>query len=187
LTNLAQDSIVQEDALPVRMAAYTSCFRKEAGSYGKDIAGIIRQHQFNKIELVQLAHPDTSMQQLSELLGHAEAILQALELPYRVLQLCTGDLGFSSAITYDIEVWFPSQGRYREISSCSNFLDFQARRAMIRYRENSSGKVNYLHTINGSGLAVGRTVAALLENFQNEDGSVSVPPVLVPYINSERI
>ncbi|NBV41433.1 serine--tRNA ligase [bacterium] len=187
LTNLYQDAIVPEDQLPIKLAAYTSCFRKEAGSYGKDISGIIRQHQFNKIELVQLVHPDQSVAQLEQLLENAESILQALNLPYRVVKLCTGDLGFSSAMTFDIEVWFPSQKRYREISSCSNFLDFQARRAMIRYRDRLSGKVNYLHTINGSGLAVGRTFAAILENFQNEDGTVSVPPVLRSYINFDRL
>jgi seryl-tRNA synthetase len=187
LTNSARDTIIPEEQLPVRLTAHTSCFRKEAGSYGKDMAGIIRQHQFNKIELVQMVKPTESMTGLHELLGHAEAVLVALGLPYRVVQLCTGDLGFSAGITYDIEVWFPSQGKYREISSCSNFFDFQARRAMIRYREKLTGKVNYLHTINGSGLAVGRTFAAILENFQNEDGSITVPPALVPYLNLEQL
>ncbi len=187
LTNIARDSIIDEGDLPIRLTAQTSCFRKEAGSYGRDIAGIIRQHQFNKVELVQLCHPDQSMTQLHELLGHAESVLKLLKLPYRVLQLCTGDLGFSSAITYDIEVWFPSQGKYREISSCSNFKTFQARRAMIRYRDSKSGSVQYLHTINGSGLAVGRTVAAILENYQNEDGSVAVPEVLKPYLGVDQL
>lgn len=187
LTNISRDQILSDDVLPVRKTAFTSCFRKEAGSYGKDISGIIRQHQFNKIELVQLCHPESSMTQLFELLSHAETVLQRLDLPYRVVQLCTGDIGFSSGITFDIEVWFPSQGKYREISSCSNFFDFQARRAMIRYRDKISGKVNYLHTINGSGLAVGRTFAAILENYQNEDGSVSVPESLLPYMNINEL
>ncbi|NBV82621.1 serine--tRNA ligase [bacterium] len=187
LTNSVRDRIIPEDQLPMKLTAHTACFRKEAGSYGKDMAGIIRQHQFNKIELVQLLTPDDAMAGLQALLGHAEAVLVALGLPYRVIQLCTGDLGFSSGITYDIEVWFPSQGKYREISSCSNFFDFQARRAMIRYREKTTGKVAYLHTLNGSGLAVGRTFAAILENFQNEDGSISVPSALVPYLNLEQL
>lgn len=187
LTNSVRDTIIPEEQLPVRLTAHTSCFRKEAGSYGKDMAGIIRQHQFNKIELVQLVSPTESIRVLNELLGHAEAVLEALGLPYRVVQLCTGDLGFSAGITYDLEVWFPSQGKYREISSCSNFFDFQARRAMIRYRDKSTGKVNYLHTLNGSGLAVGRTFAAILENFQNEDGSITVPSALVPYLNIEQL
>jgi len=187
LTNLARDTIIDEDNLPIRMTAQTACFRKEAGSYGKDISGIIRQHQFNKIELVQLCHPDQSMAQLHELLGHAERVLQVLKLPYRVIQLCTGDIGFSSGITFDIEVWFPSQNTYREISSCSNFFDFQARRSMIRYRDKLSSKVNYLHTINGSGLAVGRTLAAILENYQRDDGSVDVPEALIPYMKSELL
>lgn len=187
LTNLKRDTIIEEDALPLKLTAHTPCFRKEAGSYGKDLKGIIRLHQFNKVELVQFVTPETSEQHLQNLLGHAEAILKALELPYRVIELCTGDLGFSAAKTYDIEVWFPSQKTYREISSCSNFLDFQSRRAMIRYRSKDGRGVHYLHTLNGSGLAVGRTFAAILENYQEEDGSVRVPKVLQKYMEVERI
>lgn len=187
LTNMFRDSILAEEQLPMCVTAYTACFRKEAGSYGKDIAGIIRQHQFNKVELVQLVRPEDSFEALERLLGHAEMILKKLELPYRVVKLCTADLGFSSAKTYDIEVWFPSQNRYREISSCSNFLDFQSRRAMIRYKQKVDGRVNYLHTLNGSGLAVGRTWAAILENYQQKDGSVTVPKVLQPYLGVEKI
>lgn len=182
LTNLYRDMIIPEESLPVKMSAYTPCFRKEAGSYGKDISGIIRQHQFNKVELVKIVHPDDSLKELENLLADAESILQALELPYRVVSLCTGDMGFSSAKTYDIEVWFPSQNKYREISSCSTFLDFQARRAMIRYKSKSTGKVQYAHTLNGSGLAVGRTFAALIENCQQQDGSVMIPAVLHPML-----
>jgi seryl-tRNA synthetase len=182
LTNLYRDTIIPEEELPVKMTAYTACFRKEAGSYGKDMSGIIRQHQFNKVELVKIVHPDQSLNELELLLADAESILQALELPYRVVSLCTGDIGFSSAKTYDIEVWFPSQNKYREISSCSTFLDFQARRAMIRYKSKESGKVQYAHTLNGSGLAVGRTFAALLENYQQEDGSITIPKPLQPFL-----
>ncbi len=187
LTNAYQNTILNEEELPLKLTAYTPCFRKEAGSYGKDMAGIIRLHQFNKVELVKLVHPDQSWNELETLLNNAETILQLLELPYRVITLCTGDMGFTSAKTYDIEVWFPAQGKYREISSCSNFLDFQARRAMIRYKQKDSGKVQYLHTLNGSGLAVGRTWAALVENFQNEDGSISVPDKLKPYMGRELL
>lgn len=187
LTNLYRESIVSEKELPIKITAGTSCFRKEAGSYGKDVKGLIRHHQFNKVELVQLVTPESSNDQLQELLAHAEYILKALELPYRVIELCTGDLGFSSSKTYDIEVWFPSQNMYREISSCSNFLDFQSRRAMIRYKSELSGDVQYLHTINGSGLAVGRTVAAILENYQQEDGSVVIPKSLQSYMGVDRI
>lgn len=187
LTNLFRDTIVPEEELPVKVAAYTACFRKEAGSYGKDLSGIIRQHQFGKVELVKLSHPDESFNELEALTADAESILQALGLPYRVVELCTGDLGFSSAKTYDIEVWFPAQNKYREISSCSNFLDFQSRRAMIRYKSKISGNVSYLHTLNGSGLAVGRTVAALLENFQTKAGSVKIPEVLQPQMGIKEI
>ncbi len=187
LTNLYRDTIVDEADLPLQLTAHTACFRKEAGSYGRDVKGIIRQHQFNKVELVHLLRPEDSEAALDRLVSHAENILKKLELPYKVLKLCTGDIGFSSAKTYDLEVWFPSQNQYREISSCSTFLDFQARRAMIRYRETVSGHVNYLHTLNGSGLAVGRTVAALLENYQNEDGSIDIPTVLRPYMGVEKI
>lgn len=185
LTNLYRDTIVDESDLPLQLTAHTSCFRKEAGSYGKDVKGIIRQHQFTKVELVHLVHPEDSEAALDRLLSHAEKILQLLELPYRVVKLCTGDLGFSASKTYDLEVWFPSQGKYREISSCSRFLDFQARRAMIRYRASETGKVSYLHTLNGSGLAVGRTVAAILENYQTSEGQVVIPKVLQKYMNME--
>jgi seryl-tRNA synthetase len=187
LTNLYRDTIVEESELPLQLTAHTSCFRKEAGSYGKDVKGIIRQHQFNKVELVHLVHPEDSEAALERLLSHAEKILQLLELPYRVVKLCTGDLGFSASKTYDLEVWFPSQNTYREISSCSRFLDFQARRAMIRYRASESGEVSYLHTLNGSGLAVGRTVAAILENFQTSEGRVIIPKVLQKYMNMEML
>jgi seryl-tRNA synthetase len=187
LTNLYRDQIIPEEELPIRLTAYTPCFRKEAGSYGKDLTGLIRLHQFNKVELVKFCTPESSMAELETLRTHAETILQKLELPYRVLCLCTGDMGFSSAKTFDLEVWFPSQNKYREISSCSNFHDFQARRAMIRYRSKSTGKVQYLHTLNGSGLAVGRTFAAILENYQNEDGSIRVPDVLIPYMGVSHI
>jgi len=181
VTNLHRDEILDEADLPRRYAAYTPCFRSEAGSYGKDVRGLIRQHQFNKVEMVQFVHPDTSWQVLEELTGHAERVLQLLELPYQVVTLATGDLGFSAAKTYDLEVWVPGQDTYREISSCSNFTDFQARRANLRYRPADGGKPRYLHTLNGSGLAVGRTVVAILENHQQADGSVVVPEVLRPY------
>lgn len=187
LTNMFRDEILNEADLPLSFTAYTPCFRREAGSHGRDTRGIIRQHQFNKVELVKFTTPDQSDAQLKLLLSHAEAILKALELPYRVVSLCTGDIGFSSAQTYDIEVWFPSQSKYREISSCSSFLDFQARRAMIRYRQTTTQDVSYLHTINGSGLAVGRTFAAILENYQQRDGSVRIPKVLQPYIGIEEL
>jgi len=187
LTNLYRDRVLSEQDLPIRVTAGTSCFRKEAGSYGKDMKGLIRHHQFNKVELVQLVTPEESNKALKALLSHAEAILKSLELPYRVVELCTGDLGFSSSKTYDIEVWFPAQKTYREISSCSNFLDFQSRRAMIRYKTDESGDVRYLHTINGSGLAVGRTVAAILENYQESDGSIRIPECLQSYMGVEKI
>jgi seryl-tRNA synthetase len=168
--------------------AYTPCFRKEAGSYGKDVRGIIRQHQFNKVELVKFATPESSYDELESLAKDAAIVLELLELPHRIVLLCTGDMGFSSAKTYDIEVWIPSENTYREISSCSNFEDFQARRAGIRYRPKEGGKPRLLHTLNGSGLAVGRTVVAILENYQDSDGSVKIPKVIVPYMGGvERI
>jgi len=186
LTNLYRNEILDESQLPIKLTAFTPCFRKEAGSYGKDIKGLIRQHQFNKIELVQIVKEDESDRGLAELLTHAEAVLQQLKLPYRVMSLCTGDLGFSAAKTFDIEVWFPAQKTYREISSCSNFLDFQARRAMIRYKGQNKG-ISFPHTLNGSGLAVGRTFAAILENYQQENGAIKLPDVLVPYMGTEEI
>jgi seryl-tRNA synthetase len=182
VTNLARDRIFSADELPLRMVAHTPCFRSEAGSYGRDTRGMIRQHQFEKVELVQLASPAQSWQQLEELTGHAEAVLRALELPYRKVCLCAGDMGFSAAKTYDLEVWLPSQDTYREISSCSNFGDFQARRLMARWRNPETGKPELLHTLNGSGLAVGRTLIALLENYQQADGSINIPAVLRPYM-----
>lgn len=182
VTNLVADEIVDAARLPVRWACHTPCFRSEAGSHGKDIRGLIRQHQFEKVELVQLVKPEDSMAALEELTGHAEKILQLLGLPYRVIVLCAGDMGFASCKTYDIEVWVPSQDTYREISSCSNFRDFQARRMQARYKDAQMKKPELLHTLNGSGLAVGRTLVAILENFQNADGSVSIPDALVPYM-----
>ena len=187
LTNMFRDKVLSESDLPTCVTAYTSCFRKEAGSYGKDMKGLIRLHQFNKVELVQIVHPDHSMQQWEALLSHAESILKLLKLPYRLVELCSGDLGFSSARTVDLEVWFPSQNAYREISSCSNFLDFQSRRAMIKYKCNDSGKLKFAHTLNGSGLAVGRTLAAVIENFQDKAGNIQVPDVLKKYVNFEKI
>ena len=182
VTNIHRGEILRAADLPLCYTAYTPCFRKEAGSYGKDVRGLIRQHQFNKVELVKFAHPDTSYQALEGLLNDAEEVLQQLELPYRVVELCTGDMGFSAARTYDIEVWLPAQETYREISSCSNFEDFQARRANIRFRESDKAKPEYVHTLNGSGLAVGRTLVAILENYQQQDGSVAIPQVLRPYM-----
>jgi len=182
VTNIVRDEILAAETLPLKMTAYTPCFRAEAGSYGKDTRGMIRQHQFNKVEMVKICRPEESAQELEKLTDDAEEILRRLDLPYRVVTLCTGDIGFSSAKTYDIEVWVPSQERYREISSCSTFTDFQARRAKIRYREEASGKTRLAHTLNGSGLAVGRTVVAILENYQREDGTVDVPEVLRPYM-----
>ena len=187
VTNLHADEILPGDRLPIRYTAYTPCFRREAGSYGKDTRGLIRLHQFNKVELVSFSHPDHSYEELERLTGHAEAILQGLGLPYRVMALCTGDMGFSAAKTYDLEVWLPSQQTYREISSCSNFEAFQGRRAGIRYRK-ADGKTDFVHTINGAGLAGGRTLVAILENYQQEDGTVHIPPVLQPYMGGvERI
>lgn len=182
VTNIVRDVIVEDDYMPRKWVAHTPCFRSEAGSYGKDTRGMIRQHQFEKVEMVQAVRPDESWDALEELTGHAEAILQKLDLPYRVLTLCTGDTGFSSAKTYDLEVWLPGQQKYREISSCSNFTDFQARRLQARWRNPETGKPELLHTINGSGLAVGRALVAVMENYQNQDGSVTVPEVLRPYM-----
>ncbi|WP_414433818.1 serine--tRNA ligase [Alloalcanivorax venustensis] len=188
VTNLAADEILEADSMPRRYVCHTPCFRSEAGSHGKDTRGMIRQHQFEKVELVQLVPADQSDQALEDLTGHAEAILQKLGLPYRVVILCGGDLGFSAAKTYDIEVWLPSQGRYREISSCSSFRDYQARRMQVRWRNPETGKPELVHTLNGSGLAVGRTLVAILENYQNEDGSVTVPEALRPYMRGlERL
>ena len=180
VTNIYRDAIVDE--LPVKMVAHTPCFRSEAGSYGRDTRGMIRQHQFEKVEMVQFVHPSASWDALEELVGHAEVILQQLDLPYRTVTLCGGDLGFSAAKTYDIEVWLPSQEKYREISSCSNFVDFQARRMKARYR-NDQGKPELLHTLNGSGLAVGRTLLAVMENYQQADGSIEIPKVLQPLMH----
>ncbi len=182
VTNLVRDVILEDPDLPRRWVAHTPCFRSEAGSYGKDTRGMIRQHQFEKVELVQAVRPEDSYRALEELTAHAESILKRLELPYRVVSLCTGDLGFSAAKTYDLEVWLPGQERYREISSCSNFTDFQARRLQARWRNPESGKPELLHTLNGSGLAVGRTLVAVMENYQEADGSVRVPEVLRPYL-----
>ena len=181
VTNLVRDEIVALESLPLKFVCHTPCFRSEAGSYGKDTRGMIRQHQFDKVELVQISHPDKSYELLDELTGHAEAILKKLDLPYRVVTLCTGDMGFSAAKTYDIEVWLPGQNAYREISSCSNFEAFQARRMQARYRD-EKGKPQLAHTLNGSGLAVGRTLVAILENYQNADGSVTIPTALLPYM-----
>jgi seryl-tRNA synthetase len=187
VTNMVRDEIVPLEKLPMKFVAHTPCFRSEAGSYGRDTRGMIRQHQFDKVELVQMAHPDESYAALEQLLGHAETILQKLGLPYRVVKLCTGDMGFSAALTYDIEVWLPAQNTYREISSCSNFEAFQARRMQARFR-NAQGKPELLHTLNGSGLAVGRTLVAVLENYQQADGSVVIPEVLRPYMgNKEKL
>lgn len=183
VTNIHRDEIIPAEMLPIKYTAYTPCFRKEAGSYGKDVHGIIRQHQFNKVELVRFAHPENSYEELEMLTADAARILELLGIPYRVVVLCTGDMGFSSAKTYDLEVWVPSEGRYREISSCSNFEAFQARRANIRYRKSKGSKPAYLHTLNGSGVAVGRALLAILENFQTEEGNVEVPEVLVPYMD----
>ena len=182
LTNLVRDTIQEADALPLRMTAHTLCFRAEAGSYGRDVRGMIRQHQFEKIEMVQIARASDSYAQLEEMVGHAEKVLQLLGLPYRKVLLCTGDMGFGSAKTYDLEVWLPSQNTYREISSCSNFEDFQARRLQARVRNPETGKPELVHTLNGSGLAVGRTLVAVMENYQNTDGSITVPEALRPYM-----
>jgi len=186
LTNTVRDSILKAEDLPIKMTAHSPCFRSEAGSYGRDTRGMIRQHQFDKVEMVQIAHPQHSFAALEQMVGHAETILKKLELPYRVITLCTGDMGFSAVKTFDIEVWLPAQNTYREISSCSNCGDFQARRMMTRFKD-EQGKNQYVHTLNGSGLAVGRTLVAVLENYQNADGSVTVPAVLRPYMGGQEI
>ncbi|PXV61320.1 seryl-tRNA synthetase [Dyella jiangningensis] len=188
LTNLVADSIVEADTLPMRLTAHSMCFRAEAGSYGRDTRGMIRQHQFEKVEMVQIATPEQSHAQLEEMVGHAEKVLQLLQLPYRKVLLCTGDMGFAAIKTYDLEVWLPSQNTYREISSCSNCGDFQARRMQARWRNPATGKPELVHTLNGSGLAVGRTLVAVMENYQNEDGTITVPDVLRPYLRGlERL
>ena len=187
VTNLHRDETLAEEELPLRYCAYTPCFRAEAGSYGKDVRGLVRLHQFHKIELVEFTTPESSADRLEQLTGCAEAVLQGLGLPYRVVSLCTGDLGFSAAKTYDLEVWLAALGTYREISSCSNFTDFQARRARIRYRPADGGRPRFLHTLNGSALAVGRTMVAVLENYQRRDGSVVVPEVLRPYLHGLEV
>ena len=187
VTNIHRDEIIPAEMLPIKYVAYTPCFRKEAGSYGKDVHGIIRQHQFNKVELVRFANPENSYEELETLTADAAKILELLGIPYRVIVLCTGDMGFSSAKTYDLEVWVPSEGRYREISSCSNFEAFQARRANIRYRKSKGSKPSYLHTLNGSGVAVGRALLAILENFQTEEGTVEIPEALVPYMDGVKV
>ncbi|MCB1583315.1 MAG: serine--tRNA ligase [Xanthomonadales bacterium] len=187
LTNLVADTIIDANELPIKLTAHTPCFRREAGSYGKDTKGMIRQHQFDKVEMVQVVHPEKSFEALEEMTSHAEAILQALELPYRTIVLCTGDMGFSATKTYDLEVWLPAQNTYREISSVSNCTDFQARRMQARYRSAEMKKPQLVHTLNGSGLAVGRTLIAVMENYQNEDGSITVPSVLQPYMGGKVV
>jgi len=187
LTNLVSGEILGAEQLPVKMVAHSPCFRSEAGASGRDTRGMIRQHQFDKVELVQIVHPEQSFAALEELTGHAEKILQALELPYRVMALCTGDMGFSASKTYDLEVWVPSQDKYREISSCSNCTDFQARRMQARFRNPATGKPELVHTLNGSGLAVGRALVAVLENYQQADGSIRVPDVLIPYMGGMTV
>jgi seryl-tRNA synthetase len=185
LTNTVRDSILDANALPVKLTAHSPCFRSEAGSYGRDTRGLIRQHQFDKVEMVQIVAPEHSYAALDEMVGQAETILQKLDLPYRVITLCTGDMGFSAAKTFDLEVWLPAQGTYREISSCSNTEAFQARRMQARFRS-AQGKPEFVHTLNGSGLAVGRTLVAVLENFQNADGSVTIPAALRPYMRGQE-
>ncbi len=187
VTNMHREEILDGAKLPLKYCAYSACFREEAGSAGRDTRGLIRQHQFDKVELVKFVKPETSYEELEKLTNDAEGMLQKLGLPYRVVNICTGDLGFTAAKKYDLEVWMPSYGRYVEISSCSNFEDFQARRANIRYKDSPKDKAQFVHTINGSGLAIGRTVAAILENYQNPDGSVTIPEVLVPYMRVECI
>ncbi|MCI8777207.1 MAG: serine--tRNA ligase [Oscillospiraceae bacterium] len=187
VTNMHRDEIITGDSLPIKYCAYSACFRAEAGSAGRDQRGLIRQHQFNKVELVKFVEPETSFDELEKLTNDAERVLQGLGLPYRVVALSTGDIGFSSAKTYDIEVWMPSYNRYVEISSCSNFMDYQARRAGIRYKKTPKDKAQFVHTLNGSGVAVGRTVAAILENYQNADGSVTIPEALVPFMDTDTI
>jgi seryl-tRNA synthetase len=187
VTNIHRDEILNEQDLPIHYVAYTPCFRAEAGSYGKDTRGLIRQHQFNKVEMVKFSRPETSYEELETLTLNAEEVLKRLNIHYRLVNLCTGDLGFSSAKTYDLEVWLPGQDAYREISSCSNFEDFQARRSGIRFRREETGKVEHVHTLNGSGLAIGRTVVAILENYQQKDGTVVIPEALIPYMNGVDI
>ncbi|HET8706322.1 MAG TPA: serine--tRNA ligase, partial [Pseudomonadales bacterium] len=187
VTNIVRDEIVPVEQLPMKFACHTPCFRSEAGSAGRDTRGMIRQHQFEKVELVQLVKPEDSFQALEELTSHAEKILQKLELPYRVIVLCGGDMGFSSAKTYDIEVWLPAQNKYREISSCSNFETFQARRMQARWRNPETGKPELLHTLNGSGLAVGRTLVAILENYQDAEGRIHIPKALQPYLGGKTL
>ena len=187
LTNLHREEVLDESALPIKYTAYTPCFRSEAGSYGSDVRGLIRQHQFDKVELVKITSPETSYAELDALVNNAESILERLELPYRTVVLCTGDMGFAAAKTFDIEVWLPSQGAYREISSCSNTEAFQARRAQIRYKPAGGGRNQFAHTLNGSGLAVGRTLIAILENHQQSDGTVVIPEALRPYVGFDRI
>ena len=187
VTNLHRDEILTAEQLPIKYTAYSSCFRAEAGSAGRDTRGIIRQHQFNKVELVKFVAPEDSYQELEALTANAEKVLQLLELPYRVIDLCTGDIGFSSAKTYDIEVWLPSYNAYKEISSCSNFEDFQARRANIKFKRDAKAKPEFVHTLNGSGLAIGRTVAAIIENYQQADGTVTIPTVLQPYMGNRTV
>ena len=186
LTNFVRDVVVAEDQLPIKLTAHSPCFRSEAGSYGRDTRGMIRQHQFDKVEMVQIVHPEKSYEALEEMTGHAEAVLQKLGLPYRVMSLCTGDMGFGSAKTYDLEVWLPAQNTYREISSVSNCEAFQARRLQARFK-NAQGKNELVHTLNGSGLAVGRTLVAVLENYQNADGSVTIPEALRPYMGGQTL
>lgn len=187
VTNLYREEILEGNCLPINHCAYTACFRAEAGSAGRDTRGLIRQHQFNKVELVKFTKPENSYEELEKLTSDAESILKALNLPYRVVRLCGGDLGFSSAMTYDIEVWLPSYNRYVEISSCSNFEDFQARRANIKFKNDKKDKAQFVHTLNGSGLAIGRTVSAILENYQNEDGTINIPEALIPYMGGKKI
>lgn len=187
LTNIYRDEILTAKDLPRYLVAYSPCFRREAGSYGKDVKGLIRQHQFNKVEMVKLTTPETSYTELEKMVLNAETILQKLELPYRVVSLCSGDLGFSATKTYDLEVWIPSQNKYREISSCSNCGDFQARRMNLKYKPTSQNKSEFIHTLNGSGLAIGRTVVAIIENYQQEDGSFLIPKILIPYMNGKTI
>lgn len=185
VTNLYRGEILNKEDLPIYHTAYTPCFRREAGSYGRDMRGLIRLHQFNKVELVKIVTPESSFEELEKLVGSAESILQSLKLPYRVIELCTGDLGFGATKTYDLEVWLPSFSKYREISSCSNCIDFQARRADIRFKESGKKGTRFVHTLNGSGLAVGRTMAAILENYQQADGTVKVPEELQSYLGRE--
>jgi seryl-tRNA synthetase len=186
LTNSVREQVLALDALPVKLTAHSPCFRSEAGSAGRDTRGMIRQHQFDKVEMVQIVHPDRSYEALEQMVGHAEAVLKALELPYRVVTLCTGDMGFGATKTYDLEVWLPAQNTYREISSCSNCEAFQARRMQARFK-NALGRNEYVHTLNGSGLAVGRTVVAVLENGQNADGSINIPEALRPYLGGQAL